>query len=189
LPGILRQYRNEYPEVELSLRELSTATQLAQLNTGLLDVGVARGPVVDSALTAGVIHRDHFLAVLPEGHRLSARDEIPLRDLSGERFVMFPVRAAPAFHQSILQAFGSAGFTPSIAEEASEWHTIVGLVSVGLGVAIAPAFVSRMGWSNVALRPLSHCSLRAELVVAHSQANTSPLVAGFRRVAERMAGG
>ncbi|KUJ64686.1 hypothetical protein ACZ90_59280 [Streptomyces albus subsp. albus] len=73
LPGVIRAYRERHPGVRLEIRELTTAPQLAALREGTLDAGFIRELPDDGAaeLTAEVVAREPFVAVLPTGHPLA----------------------------------------------------------------------------------------------------------------------
>src|SRR5919206_457076 len=95
LPEVLRTYREQYPGVELRLRELSSAAQTAALADGSIDVGFVREAVVQgSDIICEPIFREEFVAVLPPAHPLADRNPLPLNDLAEEPFVHFP-RARP----------------------------------------------------------------------------------------------
>jgi DNA-binding transcriptional LysR family regulator len=100
---------------------------------------------------------------------------------------MFPAAVAPGFHGTILAACQAAGFTPEVGEQAAEWHTIVGLVGAGLGVAIVPAALQRLAWPSVAFRRLVGCAASARLVIARRPGDGSPAAAAFVRLARATA--
>lgn len=156
LPEILRTYREQYPGVELRLRELSSAAQAAALAEGSIDVGFVRESVVQgSDLICEPILREEFVAVLPPAHALAGREQLPLGDMAEEPFVHFPRAVAPALYDQIADACRRAGFRPRVVQEAQEWLTILGLVEAGLGVSLVPASFRRLRWGGVQYRPLA----------------------------------
>ncbi|MGE3526063.1 MAG: LysR family transcriptional regulator [Gemmatimonadales bacterium] len=187
LPGLLGAYRTRYPAVHLTLHEAVTIDQLTQVESGLLDIAIARGPVVSPGLAGTRLFHEPFLAVMPAEHRLAVQRRVSLSLLLRQRFVFIPRHVAPAFYDTILEGFRAARVSPVIAEEATEWHTIVGLVDAGLGVSIVPASLQRVGGPTVAFRPLTDFRVQAELVVAHRTDNTAPLIRGFMGVAREVA--
>lgn len=155
LPEILRTYREQYPGVELRLRELSSAAQAAALADGSIDVGFVREAVVQgSDLICEPILREEFVIVLPPQHPLGERNQLPLSEIAEEPFVHFPRAVAPALFDQIADACGRAGFRPRVVQEAQEWLTILGLVEAGLGVSLVPASFCRLRWGGVEYRPL-----------------------------------
>jgi DNA-binding transcriptional LysR family regulator len=155
LPEILRTYRERFPEVELRLRELSSAMQVAALADGSIDVGFLREAVEHSAdLICEPVLREEFVAVLPPKHPLVMRRQLALSDLREEPFVHFPRAVAHALYDQIADACQRAGFRPRVVQEAQEWLTILGLVEAGLGVSVVPASFCRLRWGGVQYRPL-----------------------------------
>jgi DNA-binding transcriptional LysR family regulator len=71
--GILREFRGRFPEVELTLREMSTAEQARALNDGLIGAGFVRPPVGGEGeyLDVRVVVEEPLVAALPGSHRLS----------------------------------------------------------------------------------------------------------------------
>lgn len=179
LPDIVGRYRETFPAVQLSLRELTTAEQLRDLDAGLLDVALARGPIAAAGVATVLVEREPFLAVLPRAHPLASARAVALGDLIREPLVLIPRHVAPAFYDSILRACRRAGATPTVREEAAEWHTIVGLVGAGLGVSMVPASLQRLKGEAVVFRPLAGTRLKADLMLACRSDDTSPLVRAF----------
>jgi DNA-binding transcriptional LysR family regulator len=71
---IVRQFRELYPEVEFSLRNILTAEQVRMLETGGLDIGFLRLPIGGhSGLDVVTVHREPFVLVVPSSHKLAKR--------------------------------------------------------------------------------------------------------------------
>jgi len=86
---IVRQFRELYPEVEFSLRNILTAEQVQMLETGALDIGFLRLPIgAQSTLDVVTVHREPFVLVVPSSHKLAKRKRVRLREVAGEDFVM-----------------------------------------------------------------------------------------------------
>ena len=95
------------------------------------------------------LYREPLIAILPERHPLAGKAKLRLEKLRGERFVVFS--PATARIQGLCFA---VGFQPNIVQEAPQWATVVSLVGSGMGVAIAPACVSRLSIPGTTYRPL-----------------------------------
>jgi DNA-binding transcriptional LysR family regulator len=66
VPDIFRQFRELNPEVEFSLRAITTADQVQMLETGSLDIGFLRLPIGEhSALDVVTVHRERFVLSYP----------------------------------------------------------------------------------------------------------------------------
>jgi DNA-binding transcriptional LysR family regulator len=176
LPIVIRQYRERYPDVHFTLRELSTSAIAEELRAGAVDVGLLREvPSLDS-LETELLFREPIVAVLPKGDELARRTRLSLAHLSGKPFVLFPRRLGEAFYDRLLKYCQESGFSPHLVQEATQWQSVVSFVETGLGVSLAPACVQRFRWPGVVFRRLP--GLKTSVFVCTPK--TSPAVVAFR---------
>ncbi|MBE3011487.1 LysR family transcriptional regulator [Microbispora sp. NEAU-D428] len=157
LPGLLRAFRERFPDVRLDIHEMTTAPQIAALRDKAIDVGLLREPPADDAadgaeLAFRTVLTEPFVAVLPSAHPLAALRTVRLSRLADEPFVLLPRAAGPRLHDQITGLCAAAGFTPRIVQRAVEWQTVCALVETGLGVSLAPASIRRIRLKGVAFR-------------------------------------
>lgn len=184
VPPVVRRFRELYPQVELRLRELSTAEQILALEEAAIDVGFLReAPAEAASLICDGIYRERYVAVLPAEHHLNTKESVALRDLAEEPFVLFPPRVAPGLHQQVQALCQGAGFTPRTVQEAQEWLTIVGLVDAGMGVSLVPGSFRRLQWGDVQYRELADRGAVTSLWICRRPAPASPTAANFVRIA------
>jgi DNA-binding transcriptional LysR family regulator len=184
VPDIVRAFRAAHPEVEVRLRELSTAEQLEALAAGALDVGFARLPLDEPAVELEPVATEPILAALPEGHRLATKRKVRLHDLATEPFVMFPRAQAPGFFDHLVNLVAATGNAPRIVQEAREMQTIMGLVASGLGVTLVPASVQAIALRGAVYRPLQG-DPQTELAVLRPRGTPEPAVAAFLAISQR----
>ncbi|HUR06773.1 MAG TPA: LysR family transcriptional regulator [Nonomuraea sp.] len=182
LPGILRAYRDRYPEVEMEIREMTTAPQTVALLERSIDVGLLREPPDDPGLVVKPVFSEEFVAVLPVGHVLAGRRVVPVAALAAEPFVLLNRAAGPTVHDRIVGLCRSAGFEPRIGQYAVEWATVSALVEAGLGVSLAPASVRRIRLKGVAYRRIEPDSARTTVAMCWRLGDDNPLVARFLEV-------
>lgn len=81
--------------------------------------------------------------LVPLDHPLARLPEVPLTAAASEPWIV--ARSGTTYHQLVMTACASAGFTPQIAHYSNEWETGTALVSQGFGVCL----VSRLArWSH-----------------------------------------
>lgn len=86
-------------------------------------------------------------------HPLARKRSIRLQDLADEPLVLHgPVSV---LRSVVILACHDVGFTPRIAQEATQVQTILSLVQSGLGSALVPARMARITPEGVRLLPLS----------------------------------
>jgi DNA-binding transcriptional LysR family regulator len=186
LPAVLHEFRNRFPEVELRLEEGTTEEQVPALLSGRIDVGLVRPPVADDAIKLTPLVTERLIAALPEGHPLAKRATVPVAALAQEPFVLTP-RRITGLYEDVIGVCRAAGFSPQVVQEASEWQTIIGLVSAGIGVSLVPESVATFRRPRVAYRPLRGPNASLEIAIAQRRDDRSPLVAQFREVARTAA--
>lgn len=185
LPTIIRSYRSNYPDVDLELRELATTPQHEALEAGSIDIGFLRDARSDDAIASETIFTESFVAVMPHDHPLAGKKQVSVAALAGERFILFPRSIGPEFHDRITGICRDAGFEPRITQEASEWHTIAALVGAGLGIALAPACITRLHLDHVVYKPIGKSSARAAVVMCWRRDGTEPPLERFLENARR----
>ena len=164
LPRAILAFRQRFPSVNLRLREMATSRIFEALESGTVDLGLVRGPTVPDSLTRLASWTEPVIAILPRGHRLVRARRFGLGMLSKEPFVFFSRALGPGFHEELLGACRAAGFEPRVVQEATQWSSVVSLVSAGIGVSIGPASVARLLKGAIVVRPLPHLSTEVHLV-------------------------
>jgi DNA-binding transcriptional LysR family regulator len=177
LPAVIRRYRQQYPEVQFALREMSTSAVAAALAAGTIDVGLLRETARVGEVEVQVVLREPVVAVLPATHPLATRARLSLRHMASEPFVLFPRRLGDEFYDRLLSYCVDAGFTPRVVQEATQWQSVVTFVETGLGVSLAPGCVERFNWPGVAYRRLP--GLTTSIGVCAPRAESSPAAAAF----------
>lgn len=187
LPLILRDFARGFPGVKLELRERTLPQQFDALLRGDIDVALLRPPVAAAELASETVLSERFVLALPARHPLCALRRVPARRLATEPFVMFPRQPGLVFHDLVMDFCLRTGFTPRVAQEANQTHTVVGLVSAGIGVALVPASTQKIGLVGVAYRPLREATPYAKTAVAWRREDSSPVIKAFLDVARRVA--
>lgn len=185
MPRVLRAFRHHYPDVRVSLREMSTGSQIEALAEGKLDIGFAR-PASDT-LPAGVagrrILREPLVLALPADHPMAGRDRLSMAQVAGEGLVMNPRHIGTGLYDKISQLCQAAGFTPRIAVEAHQMSTMIRLVSAGLGMAVVPQAMCRVGFDGVVFAAIDDPGAFIDLILIHRE-TISPATQNFLAVVD-----
>jgi DNA-binding transcriptional LysR family regulator len=139
LPGILAAY-SEHPharQVEILFSGPTDGSRY--LCDGRADAALLYAPFNDlTGLAAETLHVEDRVAVIPEGHRLAARDSISLDDLSDEVFPRWP-------------GVPGDGNGPEIADAAK----LTSLVRIGRVVAVLPRSLMTPAPPGIACVPVA----------------------------------
>lgn len=179
VPALLSQYRRLYPQVAVSVQQLTVARQTVMLKNSEIDVGIIRQPVTEPWLATRSLFKEGFMAALPAHHRLAGQDKVMLQSLADDDFVFFSRSEAPAIHEQLRKMCEAAGFSPRIVQESYPMSTVVGLVAAGVGIAIVPESMHSLQMQNVVYRKLGGTKAKTEFFLAWHVDNTSQTLKGF----------
>jgi DNA-binding transcriptional LysR family regulator len=155
MPALLRAFRARYPRVHLRFTEHSSQQQLAMLSRGEIDVAILRGPVAAHGVESRQIARETLLVALPDSHPLAEHEAIEAAWMANEAFVMLPRAKGSGLYDEIIMLCRKHGFSPIVAQEANETHTVCGLVAAGMGISIVPSSVRALQVRGIAYRPIA----------------------------------
>ncbi|KUM04516.1 LysR family transcriptional regulator [Chromobacterium subtsugae] len=177
----LHRYREAYPDVRLTLREMFTAGQFEALEKKQLDLGFVRfnGPTPSPLIQVEELHRDRLLAVLPLAHPLSGAASLALADLAREPLIGYPRESGAGLRDVVLQLARQNGLELNVVQEAGEAITQIGLAAAGVGIAILPSPLECVQIPAVRYVPLSDSDAYLAMGIATRRDETSPLVAHF----------
>lgn len=188
VPVIVRQFNAEMPDVDVVLREMSSADQLNELLRGQIHAGFVNASTVPPQLASLPMGEDEFVLCLPEDHPKAQAATVDLKQLADERFVMFSRDVAPANHDNVIAIFSRAGIHPKIAHAARQWLTIVAMVANGLGVSLVPRTLARSRVHGVKFMRISGEQVLAPALLVWNPAYCLPTVRSFIECSERILG-
>jgi len=188
LPAVVRSYRRRFPGVAMQLREAMTDTQIEDLKSGTLDVGLLNGRFDHPNFECRELMAEPLVAAIPQGHPLTERAAaISVKRLAEEDLIMFPREIAPALFDEIVGLCRAAGFGPRIAQEVRQTQTIISLVSAGLGIAILPASIRHLERKGVAYRAFRERTPVARINAVWSRDQSSRAIVNFVVMAQAAA--
>ena len=182
LPRLVAAAAARLPDVDLVLREMPTADQMEALAAGRLDAGLVRLPVDRRGVELARVARDALLLAVPEGHALAAAEMAPgLRDLDRVPLVMYSPIEGRYFYDLVSGLFRAADIAPRYVQHISQVHTILALVSAGMGAALVPEAARNLLVRGVVLRELAPApGVVAELHLAWRRDGDNPAFRTFR---------
>lgn len=182
LPVVLQAYRSAFPAVTLQLEQLSITTQLESLKRDRINLGVVRLPIDDPEIVTEVLLNEPVILALPAGHPLAALECIAPPLLEHEPFVLV-AKDRPGFADLALRYCREHGFEPKAAQEATEMHTVIGLVAAGIGLAFVPESMRTLQVPGVVFRKLERAPT-SEMALAWKAGCDLPTVAAFVALAK-----
>ncbi|MBR8837637.1 MAG: LysR family transcriptional regulator [Stigonema ocellatum SAG 48.90 = DSM 106950] len=182
LPKVLRIFRERFPQVELELEEMTTSAQVQALQDHQIHLGLMIPPVPDATLALELILQEPFVVILPETHYLATQPELALSALANESFILVSRHLEPGYYDQCISLFQQAGFSPKVIQKASQKQTILGLVSAGMGVSLAPASIRNIHRTGVLYTALKTPMSQVDLAAVWRQDESSPILRTFLKV-------
>lgn len=170
----LRDFRQQYPQVNITMRELVTEAQVTALNQGAIDLAFLHPPVDPQGLQLHSILEDSFVAVLPAQHPLLQHSSIPVEAFANEPLIIHPRSEGPVLYDAFLQICQAAGFQPNLVQESISLQTRVCLVAAGMGITFTSEHSQPLVGKDVVCKPLADCPLRLKFAAAWRQDATNP---------------
>lgn len=139
LPAAIRTFRKSHPAVRVELLSMLSEHQHDALQSGRIQVGVSRylgpAPAVDG-LRFTRLFDDPFVVALPAAHPLARRKTVRAGELDALGLITYPRDPQSRFAEHTVALLREAGGQASVAYEADEIHTALGMVASDLGFCL-----------------------------------------------------
>jgi molybdate transport repressor ModE-like protein len=183
LPALLRRFREEWPRVEVRVREETDAADLLRLlERGELDLTFADLPLPEGPFESEQILRDPYVLIVSARSELAERDTAPqLRTLSGMPLIGWRSTGEP---DRFLR-----GHVPelNVVFRTDDNGTLMALVAEGLGVAVVPLLVANPRNPAIVAFPLgSRIPPRLLAIVWHRDRYRSAAAQAFGALAREL---
>jgi DNA-binding transcriptional LysR family regulator len=175
VPRFVKNYRELYPGVGVTLYEQTSVDCVESIRKGALDLAFIRTPTEPSdGVTIETILREPMVAVVPTGHKLGGKQSIELAELSSDTFIMYPRRIGFGVFDAVVTACERAGFSPTLGQEAPQLSSIISLVAAGMGVSVVPSTMSQYRAEGVTYLTLSGSTPFAQIGIAFRTSAHAP---------------
>ncbi|AIQ18135.1 LysR family transcriptional regulator [Paenibacillus sp. FSL H7-0357] len=174
LPGMIKEFRKEYPYIEFKLMEGGYLEIEQWIEAGVVDCGFISLPTRDK-FEVFPLKQDRMLAILSQDHPLSKAPYMPLAQMAYEDFI---IQKAGSDYDA-RRVFERAGIQPNIKFTAGDDYAIIAMVENGLGISVLPEMVISRQNHNVAMLELEERSFRSLGIAVHSMKYASPATRRF----------
>lgn len=185
LPRLLPAVAAEYPALRLYLREDQTASLVARLRAGELDVVLLALPTDTENLTVRVLFEDPFLFACNAGHPFAGHAAISDEDLADQPLLLLEEGHCLRSHS--LEACKLDKSAARVQFEATSLQTLVQMAAMGLGVTLLPQMAVDAGIAampGLRLIPLARPAARQIGLVWRA---SSPRATAFEALADLFA--
>ncbi|HEY5893321.1 MAG TPA: LysR substrate-binding domain-containing protein [Chthoniobacterales bacterium] len=181
LPQALRSFQSEFPQVRVSLHDLTSDEMSDGLKNGTLDVAIMAHPDpegIEGLQFMEIAHYPVAIAVAPS-HPLAKRDSVSLKQLTSERFITYSRAGYPEYHENLEALFASINAKPRISEEHDGAASLVASVESSSGVALVSSAIACMTGQRLKLLTLDPPGAPIIVGLARRKGNLSRIVENF----------
>lgn len=175
LPGLVTRFRAEHPGVDVRILPGGSRDQLSLLQRGALDLAFVTKSTSVGPLASMPVEEAPLVVLLGRDHPFASRRSIGFEALVGERWLLPTQRNEPQIHRAWRARLGADA---DIALETDQLETLLAFVAEGYGVSVAPAFIARLNFPDVACVPLTP-SVRGGTCAVWDPVNISPVARRF----------
>lgn len=187
LPNIIRSFRANYPEVNLSLIPMNNAQLHRALVSRELDVAFARPALQDAEFVTRELLEEKLILALPDVVDTGGRTVARLERLQTHNLILYPEYPRPSYADFVLDACEAAGFTVPMRVWCMDLQTALSLVSVGEGVCIVPESVSNAPRKGMKFLKIEPEIARTTLSVNYRLDEQGVHVQNFVKLAQKVA--
>lgn len=181
LPLILQHYRAAHPGIEVHIDEGPDRQVIQWLEERRIDIGFVVLP--DERFDTVALMEDQMVALLPVEHPLADRDDVSLKDLCDDPFVLTEAGSS----ELVSRLFNAARLTPNIRFRCSQLLST--LEAVGRGDAltvVAEGSLPGHPDSRYVKKPLSPVVTRKVGLAVLDERQASPAALAFIKLAQSL---
>jgi DNA-binding transcriptional LysR family regulator len=137
LPKIVEHFRQQHPEVKLTLHNAASADGTDLLRSDAVDLAVGSVLDVPADLSYAPVYRFEPMLITPPDHPLAKKRDLRLEDLSPHALILPPKRLVT--YRLVDLVFQQARVPYTVSLEVGGWEVIKQYVAMGLGISIVTA--------------------------------------------------
>jgi DNA-binding transcriptional LysR family regulator len=179
LPKILCRFRQQHPEIEINLTEMSADQQLIALRDRRIHIGFLRPCIETNEFEQEVVQFDTLAIALQSTHPLAKAASVTFDLLGREPFVAYGGHLRPNFCNYLRRLCQDAGIKLQVAMEVDQPETALGAVAAGFGISLVPQSLAGQGREGVVIKPISDRPPPHPLLALYRRNETSPVFHDF----------
>lgn len=139
MPALLARCREEDPEVDIRLFEVSVEQQIKGLHDDLYDVGFSMAEDVGDGIVARRAWEDELMVAVPARHPVLAHKHVPLEEVLRYPLALCDPAICEGHARQVDRVLHEHEQQPLIAQRVASYEVMMTLVSAGLALGLAGA--------------------------------------------------
>ena len=187
LPNIIKSFRANYPQINLSLLPMNNAQLHRQLVNRAIDVAFARPTLVDVEITVKKLGEEPLVLAAPDTIDTGQRRSADLAQFAKHNMILYPEYPRPSYADFVLDACSAKGVEIKNRVFTMDLQTALSLVAIGEGVCIVPASVGNAKRNGIKFLKIEPDLAQTALSVNYRLDEQGVHVRQFINIAQRVA--
>ncbi|MDB4921349.1 LysR family transcriptional regulator [Mucilaginibacter sp.] len=158
LPGIIKYYKKQWPDINIQIMSDATRRPLEFLMNGDLDIGIIRTQMVNTRIRYEPIFEDRLVAVICKDHPLAQKDVIEISDFQDQELILplyDPSYQDTPVIESLIQ---SQHVKPKTLHRIHYTDATIEMVNADLGMTVMADWIVEpyLQGRNIVTKPLHH---------------------------------
>ncbi|WP_404300520.1 LysR family transcriptional regulator [Alicycliphilus denitrificans] len=180
LPVLLARCREEEPEIDIRLFEVSFDQQIQGLHDGLYDVGFSMAEEVGDGIVATPAWEDELMVAVPARHTALAHSRIPLEEVLRYPLVLGDPAICAGHALQVERFLRRQNQEPIVAQRVATFGAMMILVAAGIAFGLAgSAHIASSRELGVVARRLQGTPPMLTTYLLHRDAEPSEILARF----------
>ncbi|KRK09598.1 LysR family transcriptional regulator [Ligilactobacillus pobuzihii E100301 = KCTC 13174] len=180
LPDIIRTFRQEHPQIDISIEQGNFNRVTEQVRLGRIDIGFSALPIAEN-LNVVPLHEDQIYCIAPSDFVPHNGQTITKEDVKNERFILQQID----YDRETKRALDAYNVSVNSIQYSIDDASIIAMVESGLGLGILPELALQNLSGNVRVYPFSKSFKRTIAVVSQSEEKQTPSTHAFLQLVQR----
>jgi DNA-binding transcriptional LysR family regulator len=153
MPQIIWEFHPTYPNAQVSLQIRLSQNLVDLVGAGQLDAAISQASHEVAGVKAETLRTCHAVCVLPEGHRLTEKEEVSVKDIAKEPLISLTDGAQ--LRNNVDASFAAAGVRPTTLTTVQLAMAACQFVRISRGVTIVdPITANSPNNRDLIIRPI-----------------------------------
>lgn len=184
VPNIVKSFRANYPDVNLTLTPMNNAQLFRSLVSRELDIAFARPALDDAEFRTLHLGEEPLIAATPDALPAARDGQATIDELRGCNFILYPEYPRPSYADVVLESCARHGLEIEKKLFTMDLQTALSLVAIGEGVCIVPASVGTATRNGVCFREITPPIGDTALSLNYRLDEQGPHVQAFVKIAQ-----
>lgn len=174
----IKEFKNRFPKVNISLTDGDSETLYAQLSHGDLDLifNIDFNSENCSKFSYKPLNKEPIFLILNKEHTLAKRTTINISDLKDLDLITLNRNVCPNGFDKMISDFFNSGFSPKISKQCSSIDMILLMIELNMGVTLLPKCISIPTNNNLIFIPINNSDFYVNSVVIWNKLTSNPNV-------------